>query len=85
MALAFAVELGPPPPPGLGAPRRLQDIGAIGHGLPRRGPTGRRVENRGWLDAATAQASPAPWPGCPDAIAVVGGSARMVDSWHVDA
>eukprot|EP00959_Pyramimonas_sp_CCMP1952_P436977 9149283-Pyramimonas_sp.AAC.1 len=55
-------------PLGLGHPWRLQEVGDVGHGLPLRGPRGRRTPNRGWVDRTMATASPRPFPGCPDVL-----------------
>ena len=74
------------PPPGLGEPWRLLDIADVG--LKR--TCNAKVPSRHWVDKAVARASPAPWPGCPDALTVVfelgGQRAGWGRSpWHVDA
>ena len=73
-------------PPGLGEPWRLLEIADVGL---KRTPRA-KVPSRHWVEKAMARASPAPWPGCPDAMTVVLEHGRpragwATCTWHVDA
>ena len=74
------------PPPGLGEPWVAQEIGEVGAGLPL---TCNKRPRRAWVDQAMARAPPPPWPGCPDAIAILEGVAMGAPwpaghTWRID-
>ena len=79
-------------PPGLGEPWLVMEVGEVPPGLPmmahRRGIPAK--PRRGWIEPAIREASPCPWPGCPDAIAVIAGAPRggaggpWPPAWYVE-
>ena len=79
-------------PPGLGEPWLVMEVGEVPPGLPmnhhRRGSPAK--PRRGWIEPAIREASPCPWPGCPDAIAVIAGAPRggaggpWPPAWYVE-